>query len=217
MPQQVVDIHAESKNATSLEAATVRAERGVSKLTWPNRISLFRIFMLPAFIIAVLQIRTYPEARYVAVVVFAIMGLSDALDGYLARTRNERTRLGRVLDPIADKLLLMTACVLLSCKFWPEPRIPNWIVVVVISRDVFILVGALVVILLTGTFRGEPNMYGKATTFFQMTMVLAVLVNNFLPPYLLQGLWWIAAVLTIISGINYMYIGIKELRRLEST
>ena len=216
MSQQLEGVQSELDEGAPAADPGIGFTMAVPKLTWPNRISLFRIFMLPAFVIAVLQITAYPAARYVAVCVFAVMGLSDALDGYLARVRDERTRLGRVLDPIADKLLLMTACALLSLNSWPEPRLPNWIAVVVISRDVFILVGALVVILLTGTFRGESNLWGKATTFIQMTMVIAVLVGNHMPLHLLTTLWWAAGVLTIVSGVVYMYLGVKELRALES-
>lgn len=160
-----------------------------------------------------MQAHDVPLCRYLAIGVFIVMALSDALDGYLARRWAQRTRLGFFLDPLADKLLVMTASVLLSCSFWPEPRFPNWIPVIIISRDAFILLGGLMLLLLTGTVKGGPSLLGKTTTFVQMASVVGILLNNHLSLSTLRASWWVVAVFTIVSGVDYMRAGVRQLKR----
>jgi len=181
-------------------------------LSWPNRITLARILLIPAFVVVTLRVGGRAESpyRYAALIVFLVMAVSDAVDGILARWRRERTILGRYLDPLADKFLLTTACVLISCDVWPEPRFPNWVPVIVISRDVVIVVGSVLLFLINGTIRGEPTLLGKATTCLQMTSVLVTMLGNCLPFALLAASWWAAGIFTIASGLQYVYLGTKQ-------
>ncbi|MBM4050542.1 MAG: CDP-diacylglycerol--glycerol-3-phosphate 3-phosphatidyltransferase [Planctomycetes bacterium] len=203
----------EAKPPTSSPLELVDELVHVSKLTWANRITLFRIFLIPVFVLCVMQAHDVPPCRYLAIGVFIVMALSDALDGYLARRWAQRTRLGFFLDPLADKLLVMTACVLLSCDFWPGPRFPNWIPVIVISRDAFILLGGLMLLLLTGTVKGGPSLLGKATTFVQMLSVVGILLNNHLSLSTVRASWWVVAAFTLVSGVDYMRAGVRQLKR----
>lgn len=181
-------------------------------LTWPNRITLVRICLIPFFVMAVLQVQSNPETyyRYVAFVLFLIMVVTDAVDGLIARLRGERSFLGRILDPLADKFLLTTACVLLACDFWPQPRLPNWVPVMVISRDIIIVLGVVIIYLMTGSIKPGPTLLGKLTTMLQMVTVLLTLLNNHVPVYLVRLSWWMAVVFTGISGLQYIYIGSRQ-------
>jgi cardiolipin synthase len=181
-------------------------------LTWPNRITIARICLIPLFVSAVLQVHGHEDSlyRYVAFGLFAFMAVTDAADGILARARGEKSFLGRILDPLADKFLLTTACVLLSCDFWPEPRLPNWVPVLVISRDVIIVVGVVVIFLVTGAIKPGPTFAGKVTTTVQMVMVFLVLLNNLFPWALVVTSCWITVALTCISGLQYIYIGSRQ-------
>jgi CDP-diacylglycerol--glycerol-3-phosphate 3-phosphatidyltransferase len=181
-------------------------------LTWPNRITLTRICLIPFFVTAVLQMHGDEDSpyRYIAFGVFLFMAVTDAVDGLIARARGERSRLGRILDPLADKFLLTTACVLLSLDIWPEPRFPNWVPVMVISRDLIIVVGAAVIFFITGAFKPGPTLIGKITTGVQMAAVLLTLLNNLFPELLVYISWWITVVFTCISGLQYIYIGSRQ-------
>ena len=181
-------------------------------LTWPNRITIARICLIPLFVMVVLQVHGDPDSpyRYLAFGLFLSMAISDAADGILARTRRERSFLGRILDPLADKFLLTTACVLLSCDFWPAPRLPNWVPVLVISRDVIIVVGVVIIFLMTGALKAGPTLIGKVTTAVQMVTVLLALMNNNFPAPLVRLSWYTTALVTCVSGLQYIYIGSRQ-------
>lgn len=188
-------------------------------LTWPNRITLSRMLLVPGFVVLVLNIHRLPLLRYVALGLFGLMAAADALDGALARRLNQATRLGALLDPIADKLLLSTAFVLLAVSGvvapWLAWPIPDWLVVAVISRDVFIMLGCAVVYFLSGALKIAPTRLGKLTTGAQMALVIATLVAPDLPSGLsepvLNVLWAAVGVLTIGSGLGYIKVGMQRL------
>lgn len=167
-----------------------------------NRITIFRALLIPVFITVSVYYR--PDAlilKWVPLAVFLTACLSDALDGYIARAYNEKSFFGQVLDPIADKLLLASG--FLSVYFSPYFLIkpPAWVVILVCSRDVFIVSGILVIYLTSGTLRADPSYLGKITTFFQMFTVTALLV-----PW--QGariLWVVTAFFTLASGFAYLW------------
>jgi len=186
------------------------AERVV--LSWPNRITLGRLLLIPLFVVFVLQVRANPNWRYAAFAVFLITALGDALDGYLARRLNECTLIGQLLDPLADKLLLTTAFVLCSSPAWPlAERLPVWIPVVVITRDVFLIFGSALALLLNRSAKVCPTLLGKSTTAVQMATILAVLLGCHMPLLALQSMAWLTGVLTILSGVDYFYLGVREL------
>lgn len=165
-----------------------------------NKISITRIMLIPFFISSVVYNRLD-----IALAFFAAAIISDGLDGFIARTCNQKTQLGTIIDPIADKLLLMSAYICLSMvKAVPEGiRLPPYVPIIVISRDAIIVLGSVVVYLVTGRLDVSPSGIGKITTFFQMITIISILVL-FKYSYII---WNIAVGLTIISGIDYIIKG----------
>jgi cardiolipin synthase len=169
-------------------------------LTVPNVLTLLRMALVPLFIIWVLD--GYAGR---ALAVFIGAGLTDALDGFIARFWNQRSLLGSYLDPIADKLLLVSAWVVLSIPSLHATPIPLWVTVLVIARDVLILIVALVFYLAVGLRSFPPSLLSKATTVIQVVTVAAVLgarVFADLEP-LAETLIYAVAVFTLLSGLDY--------------
>ena len=180
-----------------------------------NKISTFRILNVP-FLIACL-IYYSPEKdflRFIALGIFSLAALSDAIDGYIARKTKTKSSAGQILDPLADKLLLISAFIFLSnIKNFPQAiYFPLWVTLIVISRDIMILLGALVIFIVRQKIDIQPSKWGKFTTTFQMSSVIAVLLQwefSFL-------LWTLAVLFTIISGIDYIKRGVRLLYALDS-
>jgi cardiolipin synthase len=170
----------------------------------PNILTLTRVLMIPLFVIFIIN-----KQFGWALITFVIGGITDAIDGLIARITHQRTELGAYLDPIADKLLLFSAFITLAIV----EIIPSWLVVIVITRDVIILVGFLVM-LLTGYHPTiNPSLLSKMTTAFQIITIVLVLLNGYYPAF--KELSVIAvygtAVLTVLSGSHYIYIGTRIL------
>ena len=168
--------------------------------TLANQFTLLRLALIPFFALAVL------DRRYgLALVVFIVAGVSDTLDGTLARRLNQRTAVGAYLDPLADKLLLSTAFVVLAL----EKNVPWALTILVLARDIIILAIAAVIIIATGSHPVRPSVYGKACTVTQIATVLAVLLVAVVRQGWLvwtQGLLlWLTAALTVVSGLHYAY------------
>lgn len=166
--------------------------------TVPNQITLLRLGFLPIFLILI----SYEHYRW-ALAVLVVAGLSDGIDGLLARKLNQRSSLGAYLDPIADKLLLSSSFVILAFK----KEIAWWLTIIVLSRDVLILVVAVVIILIWGYRPFPPSMLGKLTTFFQIVLVFtAVLGAAYSYPLLgciKQILIYLVAALATVSAFQY--------------
>jgi cardiolipin synthase len=150
---------------------------------------------------------TGEEYRVLAITAFIVAILTDAVDGYIARTNKQQTALGTYLDPIADKLLLMSAVIIFSMPLERFARLPLWVTVSVISRDVIIVLGSLMIYLTTGKLKVVPSILGKMTTFFQMMSIVWILFMLPRPDYV----WLAAGFLTILSGLGYVYSGSKQL------
>jgi cardiolipin synthase len=174
-----------------------------ARLTIPNLITLFRIILTPLFIIFLIQ-GNYRKAF----VVFVLAGVSDMADGLIARTWQQKSRLGSYLDPLADKLLMAASFVTLSIYH----QIPSWLTVVVLSRDVVLAVGVVIFRLADVPLVVRPSPAGKWTTTFQLITVGFVLLNKIwtFPPLVLPVFFWVTGILTIISGMQYFYRGIKQ-------
>lgn len=171
--------------------------------TLPNFITLLRLAALPFFLLAI------SDGRFgIALVIFVAAGLSDGIDGYLARRFDMRSALGAYLDPIADKLMLMSSYLFLAIPSYPGRfKIPIWLSVLVISRDALLLVVALLLILSSGKRRFPPTWIGKVTTVTLITTVLFVLCANLWNwprPFLLIA-FGAAATTVILSGFDYVY------------
>lgn len=142
-------------------------------------------------------------------IIFLISGLSDLFDGLVARKLKQKTKLGAMLDPIADKLLLVTSFVLLTfANSAATVTIPLWLTVLVFSRDIILVAGAVAIALTTGFTKFDPSIYGKASTMVQIACVLAVLLANYFrwPQDYLEWLFYLTFAITLISGLHYGYI-----------
>lgn len=175
-----------------------------------NKITIVRILLVPVLLICLLYYKPeYDFLRFAALLIFFISGITDAIDGYIARRFYQKTELGRILDPLADKLLILTAFIALSTvKDIPVlSRIPPWLTIIVISRDVIILLGSAVIFVMIKAIKIKPSFLGKATTFFQMSTILLALVGfGFVKIF-----WWITALFTVSSGLGYIWYGNKVL------
>jgi cardiolipin synthase len=175
-----------------------------ARLTIPNLITLTRILLTPLFIIFLIQ-GHYRQA----LIVFILAGLSDLADGLIARWWQQKSRLGSYLDPLADKLLMSTSFVTLSIS----RLIPSWLTVMVISRDVILGLGALILRLTDYPLVIKPSLAGKWTTTVQLLTVGLVLLAKaklwHLPPGILTAFFYITGGLTAFSGIHYIYGGLK--------
>ncbi len=176
----------------------------------PNWITIARILLIPFFVAFILKYRqTHLEFfRYYAVAIFILAVVTDAVDGGIARLRKQKTFLGTVLDPIADKLLLLAAVILLSIPINGLTQLPIWIPVTFISRDLILVLGAIVIYIQNGgQLKVKPNVLGKLTTVAQMATVLCLLLVLPYPNYC----WRVAGFLTIVSGLMYVYQGTRQL------
>jgi cardiolipin synthase len=173
-------------------------------LNIPNFLTLLRIVAIPVFLI-LLGDRRYAEALGV----FVGAGVTDALDGAIARLMHTKTTLGAYLDPAADKLLLLSAFI--SLAFLDE--VPRWLVVVVITRDVVVVLGYFLLFTMTQeTMEVRPTLAGKLSTFFQLSSVGLVLIAlvrpDLVPPPLEEGVFYAAGVLTTTAGVQYVHRGL---------
>ena len=185
------------------------------KLSWPNRITFVRILLIPLFVLALMQAREGQRSfRWIALGLLLVVSAGDALDGYLARRTRSRSRLGAFLDPLADKLLMTAGYIVLTSIFWPEPRVPKWVAVVVISRDVLIALFYVSFVALGTSFKQiTPSLLGKGCTMFQMVTLVAVLSAPGLErlagdagtAFVLTGLYLVTVFMTLSSGIDYLY------------
>lgn len=168
----------------------------------PNALTILRIFLIPVFI----NLMVYGYHGW-ALVVFLGAGLTDALDGMLARISNQRTLLGSYLDPIADKMLLSSSFVTLAIFEW----VPIWAAVVVVSRDLILIMGALILHLTQNIQKVSPTIWGKSTTLTQILYIgsiLFFLVFDFKPDPILP-LLVVTMGLTLVSGLHYIYQGLR--------
>jgi len=172
----------------------------------PNLLTLLRIVLIPPFVILL----SYGY-RWPALGVFLAAGLTDALDGFIARTWRQQTELGRALDPLADKLLLNAAFITLGVLHW----VPLWLVILIISRDLIILVGGLFSHLMHLHVPMHPTVLGKGTTVSQLVYVSLAMALSHTPPALV-ALQWLTAGLTVLSGLHYLYRGIRAVNAHES-
>jgi cardiolipin synthase len=175
----------------------------------PNFLTLLRIVAIPCFLILLEDLR-YREA----LAVFVIAGLTDGLDGAIARLTHTKTTLGAYLDPAADKLLLMSSFIALG--FMHE--VPRWLVVVVLSRDVVIVCGYVLLFMVTQhTMEVRPSMSGKLSTCFQLLAVTLVVISldqpSLVTPALEQAVFYATGLVTATAGIQYMYRGLAWLQR----
>lgn len=166
--------------------------------TVPNQLTFLRLAFLPFFIIAIKY-----DNYIVAMAIFVVAGITDGLDGFLARGLNQKTRIGAYLDPIADKLLLSSSYFVLALK----GKIGWWLAILVLGRDVLLLAASAVILVTVGYRPFPPSVWGKATTLFELGLVFLVLL---LAVWDNHVIWigrmicaFLVAALVIISGLHY--------------
>lgn len=175
-------------------------------LTVPNQLTFLRLVFLPFFLIAI-----HYDRYGIALLILLAAGVSDALDGLLARGLNQKTPLGAYLDPIADKLLMTSSYLALAL----HGKIRWWLTILVLSRDVLMLIAAAAILITVGYQPFPPSIYGKATTFFELLLIVLVLVlslwNN-------GNLWivrnvcaYLVAAFVLISWLNYSIVVARRL------
>jgi cardiolipin synthase len=182
-----------------------RRRRPQLTINIPNILTVLRILVTPLFVILLIR-----DMHGYALLVFVLAGVSDGLDGLIARMYNQRSDLGAILDPIADKLLLSAAYICLGIL----RDIPGWLAVVVISRDVTIVTGIAVLAFTNIPFDIRPSLISKWTTVSQILTVAVTLLDLRFGKAgaVLPALYWMTVIVTVISGLHYTYIGLHILQ-----
>jgi len=177
-------------------------------LTTANQLTILRIVFVPVFIILL----AYHELGW-ALGTFVAAGITDVLDGLIARRFGQKTSIGAALDPLADKLLMTSSILILSLPQMEFMNIiPRWLMILIIFRDVFILLVSLIVVLMVGWRVLTPTTYGKASTFMQVLTVFAVLYANWRHTAVpeLQIVFYVTGLMTAFSGLHYLVRGLRQ-------
>jgi cardiolipin synthase len=188
--------------------------------TLPNLLTLLRICLIPVFIVMVFR-----KQGFGALFIFFLAGLTDVLDGFTARMWHLKTKIGMLIDPIADKLLLSTAFILLTFKDMDLPyMIPLWLTVTVVSRDLLMILGGVIIYLWKGEKNFPPSTFGKISTVLQVGTVFLVLLANYVlssswsrfsllssltSPSFLSAFFVLTLASTLVSGTHYVLRGIR--------
>jgi CDP-diacylglycerol--glycerol-3-phosphate 3-phosphatidyltransferase len=183
-------------------------------MTTANKITILRILLIPFFVVEIIYyVRTGNEVyRLAGVLAFAVSAILDGVDGYVARHYHQQSELGTILDPLADKLLLVSAIILLSFDNAPYLReFPLWLTGLIIGRDVLLAIGSLVVHLVVGKMTVRPRLSGKVATVFQMVAVSWILLRWDFHSGLLNIWIWGAAIFTTVSGVFYLTDWMRQL------
>ena len=195
-------------------------------LNYANRITILRMLLIVPFVICMLK-DDHPTMgtvmRYLSLLLFLFMAFSDAYDGYIARRKKQVTQLGSFLDPMADKLLMACACVLLSINKTAvgDFRLPPTVAVLIIGKDLFLLLGFLILYFLTFQVKLIPAPIGRMATVLQLSMVAAILIapeaSKVLTGWIwfLRFLWWSAATTAIITTLIYIRAGTRYIEEFE--
>ncbi|MBW7990479.1 MAG: hypothetical protein FVQ84_10745 [Planctomycetes bacterium] len=202
------------------------------KLSLASRITILRILLIAPFVSFMLKTND-PELstgaqnamRYVAIVIFLVMAISDAIDGYLARRKKQVTELGAFLDPIADKLLITCACLLLASQRGQvqDFLLPPTVVVLIIGKDLVLFIGFTIIYFITSQIHIVPVFIGKLATALQLSMVTGILiapeVSGILPGWIwfLRLLWWSAAGTAILATLIYIRNGNRYIEQYEQS
>ena len=186
-------------------------------VTLPNLLTMFRMGLVPVFV----SLLFYQKFVW-GLVAFVVAGVTDMLDGLLARRFNQKSQLGTILDPIADKLLLVTSFVVLSLPtIIPSQHTPShlpvpfWVTAAVISRDIFIIVGVAAINIVTGFRSFRPSWLGKVNTTIQIFAIVSILIAASVPSwisgYYLPTVYVTVFVFAILSGVHYIFFASRLL------
>jgi cardiolipin synthase len=185
-------------------------------VTTANKVTILRILLIPFFVVEVLyHVKTGNDLhRVAALLTFLVAAICDGVDGYIARHYNQISELGMILDPLADKLLLVSGVVLLSFDNTPMlGQVPLWLTGTIIGRDLLLLVGLVVIHITVGKVKIRPRILGKVATVLQMILVLWILLKWDDGQGARWANWWMigAALCTGGSGLLYVWDGVRQL------
>ena len=204
----------------------ILAVPGLWPPSWPMGLTMLRLVLLPVFLWVLLagahaRGRDEPSSayRYAAVAIFAVMAATDKLDGYLARRLNQTSKIGTLLDPVADKLLVACSIMLLSFE-WVAPsgfKVPWPVVAAVYGKDVVVVAGCLALLSLVGRATVTPRPLGKVGTALQLALIIATLVapdlarlGDGVAYWLVRGLWWVVGLVAAVSAADYVVQGWRQ-------
>jgi len=184
------------------ERIRATVEEKLRPLTLPNFLTLLRMAIVPFFVLAV-----FAHEFRLAVWIFVISGITDVLDGWIARTFDLQSRIGALLDPLADKILLTAAYISLAVPHGQAVVIPLWLAILTLFRDFVIMLMAFVFYMFEGIKSFPPTWAGKLTTMLQVATVSLVLLANvvIVPTIILNGCFYLAFVMVIVSSFSYIY------------
>jgi len=185
------------------------------RISWPNRITIARILLIGPFVVALLHLQDpgwSHSARWAALGIFAIMAISDWLDGFLARRLKEESAVGRFLDPLADKLLVLFSVVLLANNgtHVTGMLLPSTVTVIAVGKDLIVILGFCIIYFGTGRVYIDPRGSGKLCTTLQLLMVIAILLSPSVPDLFSiasRVLWWCASLLAVATVVHYFQLG----------
>ena len=192
-------------------------------MTIPNYISIFRLMLVPVFVISLLD---YADTGtklswWTAVAVYLVAAISDGVDGYIARRFKQRSELGAFLDPMADKLLLVSGLVVLSFSSKNLPQLPIWMIGMVFGRDLFLLLGFFVITYWCGKMKIQPHFISKCATVLQMVVVAwGVLSRESGPVQPEDWLFWWYLVATVFTGATFLIYfpaGMKQVQAVPAS
>jgi cardiolipin synthase len=189
----------------------MNTEKKNTVLNLPNLLSILRILLIPLFLLLMIKRKT-PEA----LIVFLFAGLTDVLDGFTARVWHMKTKIGAFLDPAADKLLMTASFIVLTIPSMNSPNIiPFWLTITVIGRDLLIVSATFILYLLRGQKTFLPTLLGKTCTVLQVMVILIVLFLNTRQVSFPQLIWLylLTLLFTVLSAVDYTFIGVRMLNR----
>ena len=192
-------------------------------VTIPNYISIFRLMIIPVFVIALLDFSEsgVEISWWTAVIAFCVASISDGIDGYIARRFKQRSELGTFLDPMADKLLLLSGLIILSFSSNHLPKLPVWMIGMVFGRDLFLLLGFFVITYWCGKMKIQPHFLSKCATVLQMFVVAWGVLGRKDQFGLETDLffWWclLATICTGLTFLIYFPAGVAQLRAVPAS
>ena len=192
-------------------------------VTIPNYISIFRLMIIPVFVIALLDFSEsgVEISWWTAVIAFCVASISDGIDGYIARRFKQRSELGTFLDPLADKLLLVSGLIILSFSSNHLPKLPVWMIGMVFGRDLFLLLGFFVITYWCGKMKIQPHFLSKCATVLQMFVVAWGVLGRKDQFGLETDLffWWclLATICTGLTFLIYFPAGVAQLRAVPAS
>ncbi len=178
-------------------------------MTLANQVTLGRIVLTPILIVVLLGVKHDDFNRYLGAAMLLIIGLSDVFDGYLAKKRNEITLLGKYLDPLADKLVVVGLCLFLISSKWPGPYLPLWLVGLILGREAFILLASVFLSFFLKQWQPCPDLFGRGNNLIQLVTFGMVIVGNVMPGPIVSFFLWLTALSTTASFFSYFWWGVE--------